>query len=335
MLILKEKDILELCDWKEIIDVVYDVFERQSNNQTITPHRILINLEAQGADKITGGTYFKPSFVEGVGLGCKVVSVYPDNAKKNLPVVPASIYLADTHTGMPKALLAGTYITGFRTAAGSAVSARIMAKKDAKIMVVFGSGLQAESHILALMTEFPNLEEVIIGCRRMESGNNLLERLKTTYHVSTEKIRLVEGKGDELAAKADIIVTATSSSTPLFNGKVVKPGTHIICVGTASPKDREVDNDAVVNSRVIVDELSSCIVSGDLAAPLEQGVIKESHILGPLGDVLTGKIKARTSPSDITLYKSAGTAIMDIATAHWFTTKATQLNKGLLINDFN
>ncbi|KYQ93512.1 hypothetical protein DLAC_06210 [Tieghemostelium lacteum] len=326
MLILTEKDVESLVTFQEIIDINEQVFIKQSKKEVNCPNRIIIGLK----DK--GNSYFKPALVDDMAVGLKVVSSVPSNQDRGLPNTPATVMLLDPESGVVQCLISATYLTGLRTAAGSAIATKYMAREDTSVMVVFGSGIQADLHIRMILLVRSCIKTVYISSRTVEKVDVLIKELASLYK-NVEFINSSAFNVKEVIGKADIIVGASSSKSPLFSGNDVKEGTHLCLVGTSLPDAREIDSVTMVRSKVIVDDYNSCIMAGDISIPIKEGLIDKSHILSELGDLLTGGINPRLLDSNcITLYKSSGTAIQDIATGSLLYQKALQSKTGQFID---
>lgn len=244
-----------------------------------------------------GAVLFKP-FVSEQDFGLKVVAAYRSGT-------PGVILLLDTHTGLPKAVLSATYLTALRTAAGSAVAAELLASQESKCATIFGAGLQAEMHILCLRVVRPTIDRFFIINRSPERARLLAEKL------SNVNIDVIEKPDADNCVKAsDIIVTATPSQEPLFDGRVIKPGTFIAAVGSYSRQMRELDSHTVKRAKIIADSPDEVYeTSGDL-----WNVVERNSILMSLGDLLFDqtKIKLFEFGNDVTLFKSIGNAIQDL-----------------------
>ncbi|EFA83456.1 hypothetical protein PPL_03604 [Heterostelium album PN500] len=308
----------ELSTWEEGIEVNESVFYLESQNDVECPHRIVIDQESRG-------------------MGLKIVSVAPDNAKKSLPTVPATILLVDPTTGIPQALVGGTFLTGFRTAAGTAVAVKYLerSKSDCKVLSIFGSGLQALCHIEAILHVRPSIKTVRIHSRTTENVHTLIGQLRSKPYIPEDIEFVYEADVNTMVGDADIVVTATSSSTPVFDGASLKDGSMVISVGSAKPTARELDS-TVMNRAclVVVDDIHSAGVSGDITSPIQEGSLKPEDII-KLCQVVKEKGIISTPPNrqsekqTIIFYKSAGTAIQDISTANMLYNKAIRLGKGL------
>jgi len=289
--------------------------------------------------------YFKPAYVEGNGVGLKIVSVFPDNIKKGLPTIPATIVLLDEETGITKALIGATYLTGVRTAAGSAVVAKHYASQDSKVLTIFGTGLQAQLHLQMILLIRQSIEKVIVVSKSLERAQQFINESKEKLSNSKE-IKLTKDiefiaqlDGNQAVQDADIIVTATAAtSKPLFDGSILvdKSKTKkitILSVGSSTPTCRETDTVLFKNANVIIDDINSCSKTGELSVPEEEekGFQSATHIRGELGDILTGK-KLLDSSNNLLLFKSAGTAIQDIATASLVYQRSQEKGVGIDVN---
>jgi alanine dehydrogenase len=260
-----------------------------------------------------GSVLFMPALIGGMGaLGMKVVSVYPDNpAKHSLPTVMGVILLNDAATGQIVAIMDGGYITAMRTGAVSGVATKYMARPDARTATIFGGGVQARAQLMAVHAARP-LERAfifdIIPEQRDKFAADMTQLLGIPVEPATDVRLAVEA--------ADVIAAATSAANPIFDGAWVRPGTHINGIGSHAPAMRELDTHIVQRSRVIVDLRAAALAeAGDLMIPIQEGAITAGHIVGELGQVITGQVPGRTSPDEITLFKSEGLAIQDVSVA--------------------
>ena len=243
-------------------------------------------------------------------VGCKVVSVYPDNAKLGKPSVYGSYLLMSGETGEPLALIDGTALTAWRTAAASALAARYLARDDASHLVMVGAGALS-SHLIRAHSTVRPITRVTLWNRTRSRA------VSTAFALSASGIEPLIADNLEAAVRtADIVSCATLSAAPLIQGKWLKKGAHVDLVGAFTPKMREADDDAVRRARVYVDVRASAPKgSGDIAIPLKKKIIKPSDIQGDLFELCRGKVKGRRRKDEITLFKSLGTAIEDLAAA--------------------
>lgn len=243
-------------------------------------------------------------------VGCKVVSVYPDNAARGKPSVYGSYLLMSGETGEALALIDGTTLTAWRTAAASALAARFLAREDSEHLVMVGAGVLAPHLIRAHCTVRP--------IKRVTLWNRTRSRaVGTAFALHAAGIESSIAEDLEAAVRtADIISCATLSAEPLVHGAWLKKGAHVDLVGAFTPKMREADDAAVSRAQVYVDVRATAPKSsGDIAIPLKNKVIKAGDIKGDLFELCRGKAKGRRRKDDITLFKSVGTAIEDLAAA--------------------
>lgn len=239
-------------------------------------------------------------------LGAKLVTVFGSNLAKGLPTHLATILLLDPATGALLTIMDGRYITEARTAAVSAVSTRLMAREDAAVLALIGSGVQAHSHLEAL-TLVRNFREI----RCWSPTRTNLERFVAEHpHVqpATSAQAAVEG--------ADVIALVTASTTPVIQSEWVQPGTHVIAVGACRPTHREIDPKLVVRALLIVDSRAAALKeSGDVVLSIQEGLFGPERIKGELGEVVSGSCKGRDNGAQVTIFKSLGLACEDVAAA--------------------
>lgn len=247
---------------------------------------------------------------EGEYLGVKIVSVYPGNAARSLPSIFGTYLLMQGATGAPLAVIDGQALTLWRTAAASALATSFLARGDAGRLVMVGAGALAPYLIRAHAHVRP-IAEVLIWNRNAERAEKLAAAfVDSPYSVHAESD--LEGA----VRNADIVSCATLSSEPLVKGAWLKPGAHVDLVGGFTPKMREADDDAARRARVYVDTRAGALKeAGDVVQPLASGVIGESDIAGDLFDLCREKTTGRHSAEEITLFKSVGTALEDLAAA--------------------
>jgi ornithine cyclodeaminase len=259
------------------------------------------------------GQYFVRHAVDsGRYMASKLITSFPGNLQQGaLPAVQALCVLFDGHNGQPLAFLDGTELTYWRTAADSALGAKILSPPNAATLLVVGAGAMAAHLIRAHRAVRPSLRRVLIWNRTLERAATLVDQLLR------EGIE-AELTNDLAAATqtADLISTCTRSNEPLIRGANLKAGTHLDLVGGYTPATREADDEAASRSRVFVDCRESAFDGvGDIAQPIANGAIRESDVLGDLYDLITERVAGRRSPTDITFFKNAGGGHLDLMTA--------------------
>lgn len=239
--------------------------------------------------------------------GVKIVNVVPGNAKRGLPAVTASYLLFDETTGAHVALFDGATLTGRRTAAASALAASYLARADARTLLLVGAGHIGSEMPEAYRAVLP-IDKVLVWNPTPARAEQLVERLKGRGIDADVRSDLEAAVGE-----ADIVACATLSTTPLIRGDWLKPGQHLDLVGSFTPEMREADDRAVSRGRVFVDGPAAVVESGDIKGPMASGALKE--IAGTLYDLCGGRVEGRRSTADITVFKSVGLAVEDLAAA--------------------
>ena len=321
-LILNRKDVMQVLDMKDCINVVEKAFAELSNGSAVLPLRTVIKPEG-------GVSLYMPAFLKESGaLACKVVTVYKNNpAKHNLPTTIGKVLLQDTETGDVICIMDGGYLTAVRTGAASGVATKFLAREDkAQMAGIFGAGVQAKMQLWAV-TEARNIIKAVIYDVSGEAVDKFIAEMKPKLN-----IEIVKAKSVAEMLECDIICTATSSAVPLFDGSKVKEGTHINGIGSHTPDARELDTEIVKRSLFVGDSLEACMnEAGDIMIPLKENAITHAHFYAELGEIITGKKAGRKDAKQITLFKSNGLAIQDAATAKLVYDKAVAMGIGTKI----
>jgi ornithine cyclodeaminase/alanine dehydrogenase-like protein (mu-crystallin family) len=257
-------------------------------------------------------------------LGAKLVTVHPGNRARGYPTLHATYVLMDAATGQPLALLEGTFLTALRTGAASGLVARRLARPDAARLLCFGAGVQAAFQLACLAAVRPPARVVVVGrdaARARQFAHGMRQQLGVEVDLATDPRQAVR--------EADIITCATTSATPVVFGADVQPGAHVDLVGAFRPTDREADTALVQRARVVVDTYEGALASaGDLLIPMRDGVFSREHIVADLTELVTRRRPVRRSPEDVTLFKSVGWALEDLATARLAYNRARELEIG-------
>jgi ornithine cyclodeaminase/alanine dehydrogenase-like protein (mu-crystallin family) len=242
-------------------------------------------------------------------LGTKIATIHPGNNARGLPSVHSTYLLADAATGAPLALLDGNEITARRTIAASALAASFLAREDAANLLVVGAGRIAALATEAFATIRP-IRRVAIWNRDGVKAERLAAELRAAGFEAEAAMSL-----EEAASRADIISCATPSTAPIIRGDWLRPGTHLDLIGSFTLAMREADDACFVRGRIYVDTRDALVEAGDLAGPIAAGAITPDDIHGSLADLCAGRIDGRTSADEITIFKSVGTALADLAAA--------------------
>ncbi len=328
-LVLTESDVRALLPMEDAISLMADALRAYSTGGVAQPVRL-----AMAVDPHAGYLALMPAHLRGGrstsgantadALGAKAVTFYPGNAAQHLPTHLAIVLLWDSRTGDLLAILDGRLITEIRTAATSAAATQALARPDARVLALLGAGVQARSHLEALRF-VRSLRQVRVWSRTPASVQRLIAEMQPRAGVPL----VACATAADAARGADLIVTATSATTPVLQGAWIADGAHINAVGAPRPDWRELDTAAVRRARVFVDSRAGALTeSGDLLAPIGEGAIGKDHIRGEIGEVLAGSVPGRTHAQEITLFKSLGMAVEDVATAHWVYARARERGVG-------
>ncbi|MBL7111779.1 MAG: ornithine cyclodeaminase family protein [Bacteroidales bacterium] len=318
-LILTREDVIQVLSMKDCMEVVEKAFVELVNGTAELPLRIPIKSP-------DGLSLYMPAYLKEMkALACKVVAVYKDNpAKFNLPTTIGKVLLQNPETGEVICVMDGGYLTAVRTGAASGVATKFLANDKPNMKVgIYGAGVQAKTQLWAV-AEARNIQIVYVYDKAIELADKFAVDMNAQLNVEVEIATTPEQVLD-----SDILITATSSPTPLFDGKLVKPGTHINGIGSHTPNARELDAEIIKRSKFIGDSREACFKeAGDIMIPLQEGSITEEHFYAELGEIITGKKPGRTSAEEITLFKSNGLAIQDAATAKLVYDKAREQGVG-------
>jgi ornithine cyclodeaminase len=246
-----------------------------------------------------------PAWREGEALGVKIVTAFPGNAQRGAATVAATYVLLDGATGHPLALIDGEALTLRRTAAASALASSFLSRPDAKTLLVVGTGKLAP-YMAAAHSAVRQFDRILVWGRSPERARSLAGRLKAWVAVDL----------DSALAEADVVTCATTAATAIVHGAHVRPGTHVDLVGGFTPTMREADDALVAKSSVFVDTYVGALAEGgDVVEPLRSGVLQRSDVRAELAELCRGERRGRTSTHEITLFKSVGTALEDLAAA--------------------
>ncbi|ACL24021.1 ornithine cyclodeaminase family protein [Chloroflexus aggregans] len=324
MRFLSAADVAQAAPMASAIEAVAQAFGLLARGEADIPLRTAITTPAYAAT-----TFFMPGRLGGElpALGLKTVSVFPQNMYRAEPTIYALVTLFDPTSGRPVAVLDGTYLTALRTGAASGVATRLLARPEARTLVIFGAGAQALPQVMAVLAVRPTIDNIWIVNRTRDRATLLAARLRGEGFRGD--LRIATNPTLPLA-EADIICTATSSPTPLFAADLVRPGTHINAIGAYRPDMAEIPPAVVARSRVFVDQRHAAWAeAGDLIQARAAGLIDEHHIAGELGELVNGTVSGRTTADEITLFKSVGNAVQDLAVAALVLQRATELGLGI------
>jgi ornithine cyclodeaminase/alanine dehydrogenase-like protein (mu-crystallin family) len=311
-LLLSRTDLSRLLDFEEVIEAVAGAFAAYSGGKTQTPLRV--GVEPPGID---GVLLAMPCAVAAPpALGAKIVSVFRGNPARGLATVTSMYVLNDYETGLPLAVMDGGYLTGIRTAAGSAVATRALAPQGSATLGVFGTGVQARFHVETIRRVRPITRVLVLGTSADKA------RAFCEWASATTGLTATVASAEEVSA-ADVVAACTTSPTPVVLNEAVRPGAHINAVGAFTPTTRELPSELVARAALYVDTRAGALSeAGDL---LLAGV---RDVRGEIGEVLLGGAPGRQSPTEVTVYKSVGAAFLDAATARLAYERAAKLGLG-------
>jgi ornithine cyclodeaminase/alanine dehydrogenase-like protein (mu-crystallin family) len=296
MLFLDEEQVRRHLRMKTLIPAMEKALIDFSTGKVVQPVRSVVPVDPPG-----GFMGIMPALSEGLGL--KVVTFYPPNAKRGLPTHMATIFLLDPETGAPVVVMDGRLITEMRTAAVSAAATKLLASPEARVLAILGSGVQARSHVEALRLVRP-FEEIRVWSPTKAHADRLAEEIGAKSTTAEQAVR-----------DADVVVTATNSKTSILRGAWLKPGCHVNAVGACRPDWRELDDDAMRNVLFVDSREAAMQESGDV-------ILSGAKIYAELGAALAGKVPARADKT--TIFKSLGMAVEDIAAALLVSRSAAQ-----------
>jgi ornithine cyclodeaminase len=318
VLLLSEHDVERLLTMRECIAVMEEALSALARGEVHNPLRSMIR--GEGAKGILG---LMPSYRGGAEprYGLKEVCVFPGNPALGLDTHLGAVLLHSGETGQLMAVINASAITAIRTAAVSAVATKLLAREDARTLAIIGAGVQARTHLEAIPL-VRHIDDVRIVSRSSAKAEAL-----------AAKGGRVVGSVEEAVRGADIIVTATSSREPTLKREWLSDGVHINAVGSSIAVARELDSATMAAASLFVDRRESTInESGDYLFALREGAISETHIRAEIGEILTGQAKGRTSKSEITLFKSLGLAVEDLASAQFLFEKASREDAGTWVD---
>jgi len=319
-LILNRSEVASVLTMKDCMKAIEQAFAELASNTAVLPLRTAISPP-------DGISLYMPAYLIQMGaLACKVVTVYKNNpSKHNLPTTIGKVLLQDPATGNVICIMDGGFLTAVRTGAASGVATNYLARKDAgQVAGIFGAGVQARMQLWAV-AEARKLSRAYVYDLSEEAVKKFIAEMGPKLDLEI----IAAYSADEMM-KCDILVTATSSASPLFDGNKVKDGTHINGIGSHTPNARELDSAIVKRSKFVGDSREACFKeAGDIMIPVNAGEIPAEHFYAELGELITGKKPGRVNDKEITLFKSNGLAIQDAATAKLVYDKAVAAGIGL------
>lgn len=323
VLIVNQAEVRRLLPMAECMDVMADALAALSRGEAILPLRPVMWLPEK-----FGALGMMPSYLANLkAMGLKVVSVFPHNHGTPYDSHQGAVMLFEAAHGQLLSLMDASAITAIRTAAVSGVATRLLAREDANTLAILGSGVQARSHLAAMLQARP-IVSVRVWSRNAEHAQAFAERETRRHGIPVTAAASVEAAVEG----AGIICTATAAPEPILMGEWIAPGAHVNAVGSSVAFTRELDTAAVAKALLFVDRRESTLnEAGDFLFAKREGAVSDGHILGEIGELLLGGVPGRRSADEITLFKSLGLAVEDLAAANHVYRKAVEAGVGVSV----
>jgi ornithine cyclodeaminase/alanine dehydrogenase-like protein (mu-crystallin family) len=321
LLVLSQSEIEQLLPMPACIEVITQALIALAQGRVHLPLRMVVR-----PPEAAGVMALMPAHVAGdrPALGVKVINVFNGNPARGQDSHQGAVLLFEVETGEPLAVMNASAITAIRTAAVSGVATRLLARAEAGDLAIIGSGVQARSH-LAAMACVRSIRRARIASRNFEHARRLAAEMQPQYPFAIEPVVTIE----TAVRGADLIVTATSSAEPVVQRDWITPGAHLNVVGASLPAAREIDTATMAAASLFVDRRESTLnEAGDYLIAAREGAIGPEHIRAEIGEVLTGAQPGRTQPDEITLFKSLGLAVEDVAAAAFVYQQARRNSAG-------
>ncbi len=325
ILILNHDEVAELLPMKVCIALMREALVKLASGEVHQPLRTIVR-----PPNAAGVMGLMPSYVGGDdgAYGLKTVCVFPGNPAKGKDAHQGAVLLFSAETGELLALMNASAITAIRTAAVSGVATDLLAREDASDLAIIGAGVQARTHLKAIAEVRP-IKRCRVASRNIEHARQLAKEMSGSAPCAIEPVETVV----EALEGADLIATVTNSKEPVVHREWISPGVHLNVVGSSTPLAREVDTATIAESALFIDRRESTLnEAGDYLFAMREGAIGPEHIRAELGEVLTGQKPGRTSPEEITLFKSLGLAVEDLAAANYLYRKAKESNAGTWVD---
>jgi len=322
--VLSAEDVARLLPMRDCIQVMRDALAALARGKALVPLRMVMRMpDASGFLGVMPGQIDADGGRDGA-LGMKAVSVFPGNASRGIDTHQGAVLLFESDTGRLAALMDGASITAIRTAAVSGVATELLARRDASELAILGAGVQARTHLDAIAEVRP-LRRVRVWSRNPQRAAELVKASAARYRASIEAVPSAEAA----VRGADVVATVTASPQPVLQRAWVKDGAHINAVGSSIPTTREIDSATMAAARLFVDRRESALnEAGDLLMPMREGAFAADHIQAELGEVIIGSDPGRRSEVELTVFKSLGLAVEDVAAAAFILKRAQETGIG-------
>ncbi len=323
---MSEEEIAQLITIDEVLEVVELAFKESALGYVQMPPKIYLKYQKDNGDLRT-----MPSYLERLDTSAvKVVTVHPDNSKKfGLPTVMGTLLLVNPKNGQLQAIMGARNITALRTGAAGGVAAKYLANKNPQTAGFIGTGFQAKTQLMALLSVFAKLRQIKVW----DISPTSKQTFTTQTTTANPKLQITPTETPEaVVTGSDIVVTTTPATKPIVQNAWVSSGTHFNCIGADAPTKEELDPAILRRAKIIVDNWDQASHSGEINVPVSNGMIRKENIWAELGEIVAGTKPARSSPNEITVFDSTGLAIQDAVTAELIYRKAIDEKAGHFIN---
>jgi ornithine cyclodeaminase len=324
--IISKEEVKSALSMAQAIQAVKSAFAQLSKGHARVPIRTQLGIPLHD-----GVTLFMPAYLEETDeLGMKMVSVFSGNIEQGLPIVNAIVTLIDPETGLPTAIIDGTYLTALRTGAASGAATDLLAKRGARTVAVLGTGVQGRTQLQAVSTVRP-IERALVFDTRREAAEKFRSEMEEAGPPIPPKIE-VASTAKEAVSQADVVCTATTSTTPVFLDSDVRPGTHINAIGSFTPQMQELPAETVARALLVVDSREAVWAeAGDLIIAKKRGLITEASVHAEIGEIVSGTKPGRSSDDQVTLFKSVGNAVQDVSVGARILEEAKKKGLGTVV----
>jgi ornithine cyclodeaminase len=324
VLVLNGEEVTRLLPMGDCLRVMRDALAALARGEALVPLRMVMRVPGVNGFLGLMPGHIAPQAGREGALGLKAVSVFPGNARRGIDTHQGAVLLFEADTGRLSALMDGGAITAIRTAAVSGVATDLLARPEAAELAILGAGVQARTHLEAIAAVRP-LRRAWLWSRNPERAAALASEQRLRFDFPIE----VAASPEAAVREADIVTTVTASAEPILQRSWLKEGVHINAVGASIPTSREIDTATMAAARLFVDRRESALAeAGDILIPMLEGALKGDHMEAELGEVIIGKNRGRRSPTELTLFKSLGLAVEDVASAAFVLRRARETGTG-------
>lgn len=325
--VLSRADVRQAVTMAEAIEAVQAAYVQLSQGEARAPVRLPVDVPEH-----EGVILYMPAYLpRSGGLGAKIVTVFPHNPQAGLPTIHALVVVNDARTGAPTAVMEAGYLTALRTGAAAGVATRLLARPEARTAAIIGAGVQGRTQLEAIAA-VRDIEHAWVYDTDRSAAERFAAEMAARGGRIPGDIRVAHTAA-EAVCDADIISTATTSRRPVFADADLRPGAHINGIGSFTPEMQEIPPETVGRARIVVDNVAACLAeAGDLIIPLQQGLIRRDDIATEIGHVAAGMRPGRSSPDEVTFFKSVGNAVQDVAVAQLVLARAAALGLGVEVD---